>query len=622
MGAHRVVVLIGEMGSGKSTQLPRILYEANFARNGVITCSEPRRVAVFSIAGRVAAEMGVDLGAEVGYGIRFQNITNYKTNIKYITDGLLLREIMFDPLLTRYCTIIVDEVHERTVQTDILLSLLKRTLAGRPDYLAIIAASATLETVRYTDYFAGAPCTCILGKQFSIKVVYTPEISNNFLISSYKTILKIHCEEPQGDILVFLPGQNEIEWLGDKVAECCRRKLTQLQMIFKSIKLCKLFAAMPPDCQVKALIPSSASLRKVVLATNIAETSLTIRGIRYVVDSGLVRTKIFSGRSGFDSMFTIRTSIFQASQRAGRAGRALPGKCYRLFPETFLLQMNYTTTPEIIRCKFPSLLLKLKFMGIDNILAFDFFETPSLYTILRALELLFILHALDKDAFLTSVVGFNMNYLALDPMLAKVVLSSAVLRCSKEALMIAAVMAVESPLFNQQPQGVQKRCLINSRYGDHLTILYVYQIYHRLGNKGKILFCDHYNLDIRVLEKASDIYKQLRELVERLAIPVVSCETNVNALRLAVTAGLFPNAAKRKTKDIFKVIASGLLVKLHHSSALSDLKNTPSGIELIVFSDHTFATTATVREATRINVQWLYKLAPKIFKFESSSLKI
>jgi HrpA-like RNA helicase len=611
IATHYAVIIIGEMGSGKSTLIPQLLFRTGFHRNGTIVCTEPRRVAVFTITKRVSLELGVELGGEVGYAVRFVCRTNTRTKVKYITDGLFLSDATFDPLFKKYSVVILDEAHERTVQTDVLLGLLKRTQYGRPDYFVILAASATLDAKKFSRYFRGAPCAYVLGKKYRLEVVYTKTFQPEILNTVLQTILKIHYEESCGDILVFLPGRNEIAFMGHKLSTVKKKyRLTTKLNILKYVKVFYLFSALPYELIVRALLPQKNSNRKVILATNIAETSLTLVGVRFVIDSGLAKTKIFSGRVGFELMNTIRISKPQAIQRCGRVGRHSPGKCFRVYPESFFSRFSDATVPEIRRCQFPSTVMKLKFLGIKNVLAFDFLEPPPLITIIRSLELLHILSSIDGTGDLTTDLGFKMSLLPIEPMLAKVLLISDHLNCSTEAAMIVSMIVTEGKPITSE------HCQYMSEYGDHLTLLYIYQAFVSKTQRAKIDFCRQHAFNIGSLDKAINVNKQLKKLIERMNIPMTTCKSNLTILRIALTAGLFPNAAKRKSQEKFKSMASGMILKVHHSSSvLNHIKNLTRSSKFIIFSDHILTKTAYLREVSLTEEKWLYAIAPTFFNY-------
>lgn len=361
-----------------------------------------------SVAQRVAAEMDVNLGEEVGYNIRFENNTSSKTILQYMTDGMLLREAMNDPNLNRYSCIILDEAHERTLATDILMGLLKEVVKRRED-LKLVVMSATLDAQKFQRYFGNdeastiAPLLAVPGRTHPVEIFYTQAPERDYVEAALRTVLQIHASEPEGDILLFLTGEEEIE-------EACKKiKLEGDEMMRESdsgpLKVYPLYGTLPPHMQQKIFEPAPPPARpdgrpgrKVVVSTNIAETSLTIDGIVYVVDPGFSKQKIYNPRIRVESLLVSPISKASAQQRAGRAGRTRPGKCFRLYTEqAFKKELIDQTYPEILRSNLASTVLELKKLGIDDLVHFDFMDPPAPETMMRALEELNYLACLNDD---------------------------------------------------------------------------------------------------------------------------------------------------------------------------------------------------------------------------------
>ncbi|GMH55836.1 hypothetical protein TrRE_jg6626, partial [Triparma retinervis] len=369
---NQIVVIEGETGSGKTTQIPQFLVEDGYPTLGstCVACTQPRRVAATSIAARVADEMDVKLGGEVGYTIRFEDESSDRTVLKFMTDGMLLREAMSDPLLKRYSAICLDEAHERTLATDVLMGLLQEVIPKRPD-MKLIVMSATLDAKKFQDYFKGAPLMKVPGRTHPVEIFYTAQPERNYVEAAIRTTLQIHqCESP-GDILVFLTGEAEIE-------DCCRQ-IRDSAATFPSnvgeLVVYPLYSSLPPAAQRRIFdkapgprVAGGVPGRKVVVSTNIAETSLTIDGVVYVVDPGFSKQKIFNPRARVESLLVSPISQASAKQRAGRAGRTQPGKCFRLYTElSFKSDLQQATYPEILRSKMSSVVLTLKKLGIDDL---------------------------------------------------------------------------------------------------------------------------------------------------------------------------------------------------------------------------------------------------------------
>ena len=407
---NQILVVIGETGSGKTTQMTQYLVEAGLAKTGKIGCTQPRRVAATSVAKRVAEEFGCSLGQEVGYTIRFEDCTSQDTIIKYMTDGMLLRESLLDSDLSGYSCIMLDEAHERTVNTDVLFGLLKQAVRKRPQ-LKLIVTSATLDAVKFSEYFYGAPIFKIPGRTFPVEILYTREPETDYVDAALMTVMQIHLTEPPGDILLFLTGQEEI----DTACEVLHERMKKLGSDVPELQAWPVYGALPSEMQSKIFDPAPPGTRKVVVATNIAETSLTIDGIYYVVDPGFVKQKIYNPKSCMDSLVVTPISQAAASQRAGRAGRTGPGKCYRLYTErAFRDEMLQTPIPEIQRTNLATTLLQLKAMGINNLLDFDFMDAPPLEAMITALQQLHQLSALDDDGLLTRLGRRVSGYCNMD----------------------------------------------------------------------------------------------------------------------------------------------------------------------------------------------------------------
>ncbi|XP_065874581.1 pre-mRNA-splicing factor ATP-dependent RNA helicase DEAH1-like [Euphorbia lathyris] len=427
----QVLVIVGETGSGKTTQIPQYLHEAGYTKRGKVGCTQPRRVAALSVAARVAQEMGVKLGHKVGYSIRFEDCTSDKTILKYMTDGMLLQEFLSEPDLASYSVVIVDEAHERTLSTDILFGLVKDLARLRPD-LKLLISSATLDAVKFSDYFDSAPIFKIPGRRFPVEIHFTKAPEPDYLDAAIVTALQIHVKEPPGgDILVFLTGQEEIE----TAEEILKHRIRGLGTKVAELIICPIYANLPTQLQAKIFEPTPEGARKVILATNIAETSLTIDGIKYVIDPGFCKTKSYNLRTGVEALLVTPISKASCMQRAGRSVRTGPGKCFRLYTAySYKHDMDANTVPEIQRTNLASVVLSLKRLGIHDFCAFDFMDPPPSESLMKALELLYALGALDKHGDLTKV-GKLMAEFPLDPMLSKMIVASEKYKCSDEEML-------------------------------------------------------------------------------------------------------------------------------------------------------------------------------------------
>ena len=358
---NQTIILQGETGSGKTTQVPQFLLESGLAKRKNIACTQPRRVAAMSVAQRVADEMDVSIGDEVGYSIRFDDKSSAKTRLKYMTDGMLLREAMLDPMLSKYSIIILDEAHERVLNTDILFGFIKEVLQARED-LKLIVMSATMDADKFQLYFDGAPVIDIPGRMYPVDIYFTGEPEEDYVLGSIRTVLQIHAFEEEGDILLFLTGEEEIE-------TTCNDIRTEVKKIDKvgTLNVIPLYSTLPPAQQTKIFEPPPPKNiygipgRKWIVATNIAETSITIDGIVYVIDPGFSKQKVYNPRLRVESLLVSPISKASAMQRSGRAGRTKPGKWYRLYTEdSFKTDLEDNTIPEILRSNLSQVVLTLK----------------------------------------------------------------------------------------------------------------------------------------------------------------------------------------------------------------------------------------------------------------------
>ncbi|CAN8024472.1 unnamed protein product, partial [Ixodes persulcatus] len=529
LGTHQILVLVGETGSGKTTQIPQWCVELLRKKGGRrgVACTQPRRVAAMSVAARVAEEMDVAIGQEVGYSIRFEDCSSPKTLLKYMTDGMLLREAMSDPLLENYGVVLLDEAHERTLATDILMGVLKQVVTQRPD-LKIVVMSATLDAGKFQNYFDHAPLMNVPGRTHPVEIFYTPEPERDYLEAAIRTVIQIHmCEEVEGDILLFLTGQEEIE-------EACKRLKREIDNLGPEVgemKCIPLYSSLPPNLQQRIFEPpppaktNGAIGRKVVVSTNIAETSLTIDGVVFVIDPGFAKQKVYNPRIRVESLLVSPISKASSQQRAGRAGRTRPGKCFRLYTEkAYKTEMQDQTYPEILRSNLGSVVLQLKKLGIDDLVHFDFMDPPAPETLMRALELLNYLQSLDDNGELTEL-GSIMAEFPLDPQLAKMLITSCDYNCSNEALSITAMLSV--PQCFVRPNEAKKAADESKmRFahidGDHLTLLNVYHAFKQ--NHEDTQWCYDNFVNYRSMKSADNVRQQLSRIMDRFNLRRTSTE--------------------------------------------------------------------------------------------------
>ncbi|KAM3229281.1 hypothetical protein ACQJBY_060269 [Aegilops geniculata] len=612
---NQTLILVGETGSGKTTQIPQFVLEAEGLSNrSMVACTQPRRVAAMSVSRRVAEEMDVTIGEEVGYSIRFEDCSSHKTVLKYLTDGMLLREAMADPLLERYKVIVLDEAHERTLATDVLFGLLKEVLKNRPD-LKLVVMSATLEAEKFQGYFSGAPLMKVPGRLHPVEIFYTQEPERDYLEAAIRTVVQIHMCEPAGDILVFLTGEEEIE-------DACRKinkEVNNMGDQVGPVKVVPLYSTLPPAMQQKIFDPAPPPLkeggpagRKIVVSTNIAETSLTIDGIVYVIDPGFSKQKVYNPRIRVESLLVSPISKASAHQRAGRAGRTQPGKCFRLYTEkSFNGDLQPQTYPEILRSNLANTVLTLKKLGIDDLVHFDFMDPPAPETLMRALEVLNYLGALDDEGNLTSL-GEMMSEFPLDPQMSKMLVISPRYNCSNEILSISAMLSVPNCFL--RPREAQKAAdEAKARFGhidgDHLTLLNVYHAYKQ--NNEDPTWCYENFVIARAMKSADNVRQQLVRIMTRFNLKM--CSTDFNSreyyvnIRKAMLSGYFMQVAHLERTGHYLTVKDNQVVHLHPSNCMDHKP------EWVIYNEYVLTTRNFIRTVTDIRGEWLIDIAPQYY---------
>ncbi|KAF2800918.1 P-loop containing nucleoside triphosphate hydrolase protein [Melanomma pulvis-pyrius CBS 109.77] len=629
----QILVFVGETGSGKTTQIPQFVLFDDLPQlnNKMVACTQPRRVAAMSVAQRVAEEMDVQLGQEVGYSIRFEDKTSPSTLLKYMTDGMLLREAMHDNNLTKYSTIILDEAHERTLATDILMGLLKEVVLRRKD-LKLIIMSATLDATKFQKYFHSAPLLAVPGRTHPVEIFYTPAPERDYVEAALRTVLQIHASEPEGDILLFLTGEEEIE-------DACRKINLEAQELTREadagpLVVYPLYGSLPPAQQQKIfnsapppLRPGGKPGRKCIVSTNIAETSLTIDGIVYVVDPGFSKQKVYNPRIRVESLLVSPISKASAQQRAGRAGRTRPGKCFRLYTETaFKKELIEQTYPEVLRSNLASTVLELKKLGVDDLVHFDLMDPPAPETLMRALEELNYLSCLDDEGELTAL-GKLASEFPLDPALAVMLITSPEFYCSNEILSLTALLSV--PNIFVRPAAQRKRAdemkdLFAHPDGDHLTMLNVYHAFKRDdAQENPKQWCHDHFLSYRALGQADNVRMQLKRIMERSEIDLMSTpfedKKYYENIRRALVAGFFMQVARRDgSGKTYTTVKDEQSVLLHPSTVLGQES------EWVVYNEFVLTTKNYIRSVTAVKPEWLLDIAPNYYDlstFKNNEIK-
>ncbi|XP_054738304.1 probable ATP-dependent RNA helicase DHX35 [Anastrepha obliqua] len=601
---NQVLILVGETGSGKSTQLPQYLYELGWHTKGEIGLTQPRRISAITLANRVALERGEAIGDTVGFVVKFLEKRSDATAIKYMTEGILLRELLTDPLLMRYSVIVIDEAHERNLITDIIIGLLKKIVSKRPA-LKLVISSATIDADDFANFFKAnsSIVLAVEGRTHPVSIFYISNPCADYVNEAVETVWKIHKKEGPGDILVFLTGQEEV---------LQAVSLTKDYMSSKddsTLQPVPMYGSLTHREQLKVFFAAEKGLRKVVFATNIAETSITIPGVVYVVDCGFIKIKWFDSDSATDQLVVVPISKATAMQRAGRAGRTRPGKVYRLYTEEDFEKLPDRFPPEIRRCELSAMILNLKALGITNILKFNFPSPPPAKNVLAALETLHALGAIDSDGNLTKPLGYFMAEMPLPPMLSRMLYMSSSMSCSEEILTIIAMLQVETVFAHPATGQGQIKARVAKRHfevaeGDLITMLNVFTAF--VENEQSKQFCRTYYLNYRNLNCAYELREQLVKLTKKhLNIPLKSCQGNVETICKCITSAFFLNAGYLHYTGVYKRIQGGLDLFIHPLSSLYTLPQP----QYILFTELVHTTKLYMSNITVIREEWLAELS-------------
>ncbi|PIA98022.1 putative ATP-dependent RNA helicase prh1 [Cercospora beticola] len=660
-GEKDILILTGETGSGKSTQVPQFLLEAKWC-TGKIAVTQPRRVAAITLARRVAEEMGSPLGSaspasKVGYSVRFDDNTSPGTRIKYLTEGMLLQELLREPKLGQYSCVVVDEVHERSVDVDLILGFLKQLVRERREkgkILKVVVMSATADVESLGEFFArGDDEVCgkdesdqekdaetrggegaedsfegfedaepqqennvlpdriarchVEGRQYPVKLHYASGPTEDVIDAALQQIFQIHCKEPMpGDILVFLTGQEAITGLQRLVEEFASSLTTD----FPKMLVLPLYAALPQHAQQRIFERAPPNTRKVILSTNIAETSVTVPGVRFVIDTGKAKIKQFRPRLGIESLLIKPISRSSADQRKGRAGREAPGQCFRLFTEAEYKSLEQQTKPEILHCDLTGAVLKMKARGIEDVFGFPFLTPPSQEAMGRSLMQLHQLGCIN-DAGKITEIGRKVARLPLPPPLGRVILESAKPErdCLLEVIDVVAGLDVESiwlPAETEEARekAMEARSQLFSRRGDHITLLNAIRTYADENSDRKRWATDHM-ISHRAMQNVMEVRKQLRvltkSLLEKPTIRQTVSEECQDAVLKCFLRGFSGNVARLCPDKSYKTFGGKQQqVAIHPSSVLYGVKR-----EAIMFNDFTFTTKPWARKVSAVELRWL-----------------
>ncbi|SCU93028.1 LAFA_0F14312g1_1 [Lachancea sp. 'fantastica'] len=629
--ANQVLIVVGETGSGKTTQLPQYLVEEGFTQDGKfqIACTQPRRVAATSVATRVADEMNVILGREVGYSIRFDDKTTPDTTVlKYLTDGMLLREFMTDPELNKYACIIIDEAHERTLSTDVLLGLLKDILPHRKD-LKLIISSATMNAAKFADFFYNAPIFNVPGRRFPVDIHYTLQPEANYLNAAVTTIFQIHTTQPlPGDILVFLTGQEEIEAAQQSLEEIAH----VLGSKIKPLIIAPIYANLPQDQQSKIFEPTPKDCRKVVLATNIAETSLTIDGIKFVIDPGFVKENSYVPSTGMSQLLTVPCSRASVDQRAGRAGRVGPGKCFRIFTKwSYYHELELLPKPEILRTNLSQVILLLMSLGVTDLLDFPLLDKPSIPAMSKALENLYTLGALNSKGAITRL-GRMMCEFPCEPEFGKVLHTAATHEsckgCLEEIITIVAMLHETASLFvhRKSDREQNKSGIVGKVSSDHMLYLETYNNWKDMNYSRS--WCIDHKVQFKTLLRVRKIRDQfwrccdnlgLIALNEQAAKAISGSDRIESRIIKSFIAGFPSNIAKLGTSGYQTMGArqGGVNVSVHPTSTVFQAlrKEMAKPPKYMLYQRLVLTSKEFMRDCLPIpREDWLHEMVPHYFR--------
>ncbi len=542
IAAHPVTVVAGETGCGKSTQLPKICLALGRGRAGAIALTQPRRIAARGVAERLAAELDSPLGEIIGYQVRFGRRISSASLVRVVTDGVLLAQLQRDPRLLAYDTVIVDEVHERSLDIDLLLGLLRELVGRRPE-LRVVLSSATLDTARLAEFFAGAPVIEVGGRGHPVEIRHCPppEGCESDLPEQVEAALATLGSGPPGDVLVFLAGEREIH----DTARHLRRRLAA------GSEVLELYGRMPLAEQRRIFEPHRPG--RVILATNVAETSLTVPGIRYVIDTGLARISRFGPRSAVQRLPVEPISQASATQRAGRCGRLGPGVCVRLYSAEDLAARPAFTEPEVLRTHLASLLLRIQALGYDDPARFPFLDRPDRRRLNDARRLLAELGALDEQGRLTAL-GERLARLPLDPRIGRMLLAGETLGCLDEVLVVAAALSIPDP--RERPAGRERdaaraRSRLTDERSDFSTLLRLWQAFQGREGEGFHRFCRRLRLSPVRMREWCDVHAQLAELAAEMGLRRTARPATYARLHRAILAGLLRNVGVRDEDGIY-----------------------------------------------------------------------
>jgi ATP-dependent helicase HrpA len=566
---HQVIVVESPTGSGKTTQLPIILYEAGYARNGLIGITQPRRIATLSVSDFIARQLGVKVAGLVGYKMRFEDRTSNATEIKIMTDGILLQEMKLDPALSRYGVIMVDEAHERSLNIDFILGLLKRVLESRPEF-KVIVSSATINAEVFSEYFGECPIVKIETSMYPVTLVYDPPLAEGeeldfhaandaMQVKIEQIVSRIVSEKREGDILIFLPGEKAIK-------ECMKR--LAYGPVGGKLHLIPLYSRLGKDEQERVFDKAPLFKTKVVISTNIAETSVTIDGVTSVLDSGLAKLNYYNPKTFTSSLIETPTSKASSNQRKGRAGRTRPGNCYRLYSRADFENRPLFTTEEIYRTDLTEVVLRMAELGITEFERFEFISAPSKSGIAGAIDALSLLGALNPDRSLTKV-GDMMCAFPLLPRHSRIIVEAilAYPDVVDEVLIAASFLSTMSPYIlppGEEMEARRAHHAFRDPAGDFISYLKMFAAFKAARDAGR--WCERNYLDERTMLEIVRIREQLELIVSDLGVPI-SGGGSIDDYLCCVSRGLIQFVCVRQDRGLFRSLTAEK-IQIHPGSVM------------------------------------------------------
>ena len=565
---NQVIVVQSPTGSGKTTQIPVILHEAGFSQNGIIAVTQPRRIAALSVSEFIAKQLGTKYPGLVGYKMRFEDKTDATTRIKIMTDGILLQEMKLDPLLSKYSVIMVDEAHERSLNIDFVLGLLKRILKERKDF-KVIVSSATMNAEAFSEYFENCPIVNIETVTYPVTIVYDPpkisattiteQGSECLLEKICSTVERVLNNNEDGGILIFLPGE--------KIIKDCLFRLDHSKFARKIYTL-PLYGRLAKEEQERVFEPAPFGKKKVIISTNIAETSVTISDITTVIDSGLSKLNFYNPRTFTSSLIETAISKASANQRKGRAGRTQEGTCYRLYSRKDFDTRPLYTTEEIFRTDLSEVVLQMAELGIKDFMDFDFIAPPGKEGIIGAVDTLNMLGALNEDNSLSSI-GKLMVQFPLEPRISRIIVESIIHypNVLEEAVIASSFLSTNSPFLLPQGEEMEARKAhhaFKDMQGDFVSYLNIFSAYKNSTNKER--FCKKNYLDERVMSEIDSINEQLKEIISDMNIPILSGGNKGDYL-CCIASGMIQFVCIRTGKEKYKTITTDR-ISIHPGSVM------------------------------------------------------